>query len=234
MDRLTDEMRVLMDSQKRDAEDRLKRANRRAGLMAGFLLLALVGLVVLGVALVSLVDSRRVDAFVVSVNGETGGYDVLTRMEDTDLTGEQALALSELYRYVVRREGFDRPNVREDYDYVALTSSPGVFREYAARFDKSSDDNIYRRLGSDRLKVTVHSLVPIAGQRNMYQIRYSTTRKSSKSGITEKPLHYVAYAQYEFSKEPRSIRDRWVQPFGFTVVNWRSDLENFVEKGSSQ
>lgn len=225
MEKVPAEIQLLIDAQRGDSEDRVRKAARRErlGYVAAAIMVVLLGLSL--VALNQVASIKETQGFLVTVDKETGGYQVITRLEETDLSGEEALVLSELYRYVTRREGYDRSNVWEDYDYIQLTSGNAVFREYAARFDKSAEDNIYDRFKQDRIKVQVHSVIPVT--KDTHQIRYSLTRYPANGSKPAAPVHYAAYAKWEFSKEALSISDRWVQPFGFKVTNWRSDLENY-------
>jgi len=197
-----------------------ERSERRAWIVA-----SAAGLIAAleAVAIVSIMPLKETEPYVIRVDSVTGVPDIVTAMEDTKITGDEALDKYFLAKYVRARETYDWYTLQSDYDAVGLLSSPDVARDYSALFD--GEDALDKRYGS-RVRATVEILSVVPTSKNTGAIRFLKRTKrvgATGDGDVTKWVATVAYEYRDASRITESVR--MVNPFGFQVTSWRVDPE---------
>jgi len=175
------------------------------------------------VAIVSIMPLKETEPYVIRVDSVTGVPDIVTAMEDSKITGDEALDKYFLAKYVRARETYDWYTLQSDYDAVGLLSSPDVARDYSALFD--GEDALDKRYGS-RIRATVEILSVVPTSKNTGAIRFLKRTKrvgATGDGDVTKWVATVAYEYRDASRITESVR--MVNPFGFQVTSWRVDPE---------
>lgn len=205
------------------AADRIAalRASRRvAWIVAAAALLATVAE---AVALVLLMPLKTVVPYTLMVDRNTGYVQVLKPLEPNQITPDSALVQSMLVQYVIARESFDVATVQDSYRKVGLWSADQARSDYLALMPASNIDsplNLYPR--ETTLEVRVKSVSPMTAQSAL--VRFDTIRRDG-GGRYQAAMPWVAIVQYRFSGEPAAAEDRFLNPLGFQVLEYRRDPE---------
>jgi type IV secretion system protein VirB8 len=203
-----------------DRQDGLRASRRVAWIVA----LAAVAVAVLeALALIVLMPLKTVEPYTLLVDRNTGFVQALTPLDPARVSGDTALTQSFLVQYVIARESFDIDTVQADYRKVALWSAEQARTDYLAATQSTNPQSplaFYPR--TTVVETRVKSVSPVG--RDVAMIRFETQRRDA-SGQAERPRAWVAVIRYQYSGEPMSVADRFVNPLGFQVVRYRRDAE---------
>lgn len=203
-----------------DREAAHQSSKRLAWIIAG---VATLVAVVEAFALASLAPLKSVAPFTILVDRHTGHVESLDPLKPQHIKGETALTQSLLAQYVAAREGFDFATIKANYRKVGLWSAEGAQRDYLALLNPSNPEGPITTLGrSSTLTTAIKSVSPLS--ENTAMVRFDTFRSDSQG-----PLNYdgswVALLTYRFTGAPMALPDRLINPLGFQVVSYRSDVE---------
>jgi len=208
------------DSWGKDRQDAL-RASRRTAWITAWSMAAIA--VMEAVALVVLMPLKTVEPYTLLVDRNTGFVQALTPLDPQRISGDTALTQSFLVQYVIARESFDIATIQANYRKVALWSAGQARTDYIATTQPSSPQSplaVYPR--STVIETRVKSVSPMGP--NAALVRFETQRRDA-GGQAQPPHAYVAIIRYQYSGEPMSVEDRFVNPLGFQVVHYRRDAE---------
>lgn len=204
-------------------------ADRRDGLRAsrriawGVAAAAMCVAVAEAVALVMLTPLKTVEPYTLMVDRTTGYVQALKPLDPTQITPDRALVQSMLVQYVLAREGFDRATVQTDYRKVGLWSSGLARQSYLDLMRPSNLDSPLVRYPEGALVETrVKSVSPLSEDTVM--VRFDTLRRDGGAAFSARQS-WVAIVRYRFSGEPMTAEDRYLNPLGFQVVEYRRDPE---------
>jgi type IV secretion system protein VirB8 len=132
---------------------------------------------------------------------------------------------SYLYRYAIARLTYD-PSVdlNRNYDIVRVMTAPQASNEFENEISNNSPRspaNVYKT--SIVRTVHVWSVSPLS--KDTAQVRLSTTLKRNGSPV-EPERFWVAVVRYRFTNTPLEIQQRFENPLGFQVINFRLDQES--------
>jgi type IV secretion system protein VirB8 len=175
------------------------------------------------IALVLLTPLKTVEPYTLMVDKTTGYVQALKPLDQAKIAPDAALTQSFLVQYVIAREGFDIATLNANYRKVALFSADTARSSYLQQMQVSNPQSpliLYPR--TTTLEVRVKSVSPIGA--NAALVRFDTT--CSDSGAQQQPPSaWVAVIRYRYSSAPMSLEDRFVNPLGFQVTNYRKDAE---------
>jgi type IV secretion system protein VirB8 len=179
------------------------------------------------IALVLLTPLKTVEPYTLMVDRTTGYVQVLKPLDTATVAPDTALTQSFLVQYVIAREGFDMATLNANYRRVALFSAGGARSSYLQQMQVSNPESpllVYPR--TTVVEVRVKSVSPL-GQ-NAALVRFDTIRSDPGSQAqvrTQAASPWVAIVRFHYSREPMKLEDRFVNPLGFQVVQYRKDPE---------
>lgn len=198
----------------------LERSQRIAWLLVG----VATGVAVLAiVALAALTPLKTVVPYTVLVDRQTGQVTTLdpTRSEQVDSKG--ALAKSMLVQYVTARETADRSSIRSDYRKAVLWSGGGARTSYLSLMQPGNPANPLAGLaGTASIVTRVKSASML--ENGSALVRYDLVRRD-ESGAEGAPASYVSIIRFRFRDRPLTEADRFINPLGFEVLQYRRDPE---------
>ena len=203
-----------------DQMESLRKSRRAAWYVAGG---AAVIALAEAVALSLLMPLKTVEPYTLMVDRTTGFVQALAPLDPGQITPDRALVQSMLVQYVIARESFDVSTVQADYRKVGLWSAEQARLDYANLMRPANIDSplvVYPR--SSIVQTRVKSVSPMAGQSAL--VRFETVRRDS-GGAFQTPQPWVAIIDYRFSGEPMAADDRFLNPLGFQVTQYRRDPE---------
>lgn len=204
------------------AEDAISRERRviraQRWLIVTFGLVA----VLLAAALFALIPLKRIEPYLVRVDSSTGIVDNVVRVDESRLTGDDAIRRYFVRRYVMLRENYTRFQIEPAFREMAMLTAPAERDALRKAFAFAAETGPYKRYGDTGTReIAIKTSPPIAP--NMIQVRFVATEKLH--GIT-RTSHHVATVEFEFQHvKDRESRVLDVNPLGFVVTRYRSDLE---------
>lgn len=173
-----------------------------------------------------LLPLRTLQPVVITVDSRTGLVTaVQAYKEGVKLTENEAILQSYLYRYVIARLSYDPTvDLNRNYDIVRVMTAPTAANEFENEISNSnphSPANIYKT--STVRNVHVWTVSPLS--QDTAQVRLSTTLKHNGNPV-EGEQFWVAVIRYRFTNTPMEIQQRFENPLGFQVLNFRLDQES--------
>jgi type IV secretion system protein VirB8 len=228
IERALDDYLAEAASWDRDRDDALRRAARRAWLVASA---ATIAALLAIAAILALTPLKRVEAFVVRVDNSTGIVDVVPGYRGAT---EQAEPVTRylLQTYVSARERFVYAMAESDYTLVGAFQSPQLNQAWIANWSRqnaASPLNIYKDGTTVRAQVTAISFLKRAsGTNDLAQVRFLRAARIGGSGA-ELLTHWIATVQYCYIAPSTDERYRALNPLGFRIIDYRREAEIVAE-----
>ncbi|EAC1384132.1 type IV secretion system protein [Campylobacter coli] len=199
----------------------IEKSNKRAWLIAFIsIFIAIISII----AVVLLTPLKTIEPYVIRVDNTTGMVDILTMLDEKEISSNEALDKYFISQYVKAREGYYYELLNQDYLLTQLMSSEKVANEYRAWYEgENARDQILKN--SNEVNVQILSIV--LGNSN--GIKTSTirakiiTKNLNTRGLSESTK--VITLSYDYILAKASEENRILNPLGFKVTNYRIDEE---------
>ena len=199
----------------------IDKSNKRAWLIAFVsIFIALISIV----AVVLLTPLKTIEPYVIRVDNTTGMVDILTMLDEKEISSKEAIDQYFIFQYVKAREGYYYELLNQDYLLTQLMSSEKVANEYRAWYEgENARDQILKN--SNEVNVQILSIV--LGNSN--GVKTSTirakiiTKNLNTRGLSESTK--VITLSYDYILAKASEENRILNPLGFKVTNYRIDEE---------
>jgi type IV secretion system protein VirB8 len=194
-------------------------------------LVATVVALLLAIALIILLPLKTVVPHTILVDRQTGFVQAVDPANPQKLAPQKALTQSFLVQYVQAREGFDIATVQGQFRKVSLWTSGPAKSRYVNLMQAANPQSplvIYPR--NSVVHVRVRSVSQISD--NTALVRFASIRRDQ--GAAEQPEeNWVAIIKFRYSSAPMTVEDRYINPLGFEVTDYRKDPESLVAESSS-
>jgi len=198
-------------------------SRKNAWIFATFLALIVS---ILAASLFLLIPLKTVVPFVIKENVMTGETRIVTMINKTTLTTDEATDKFFASDYVKKREQYYYDILAKDYYQVLLYSNSATQQKYRSIYNGEKGRD---KLLSNQFKVEVEILGVVLSQSSGTSI--ATVRSkittldvhSATKGITSFITSTIAY-EFQPDKEMKE-EDRLLNPLGFTVLTYRKDNE---------
>ncbi|HEA7292409.1 TPA: type IV secretion system protein [Campylobacter jejuni] len=199
----------------------IDKSNKRAWLIAFVsIFIAIISIV----AVVLLTPLKTIEPYVIRVDNTTGMVDILTMLDEKEISSNEALDKYFISQYVKAREGYYYELLNQDYLLTQLMSSEKVANEYRSWYEgENARDQILKN--SNEVNVQILSIV--LGNSN--GVKTSTirakiiTKNLNTRGLSESTK--VITLSYDYILAKASEENRILNPLGFKVTNYRIDEE---------
>lgn len=178
-------------------------------------------------ALMLLMPLKRVEPFVIRVDNSTGVVDIVPVFVGR---GEMPEMLTRhlLHLYVTVCERFNFATAESDYQQCQAFHAAARNQAWTALWDRAnraSPLNVYKDGSSVTAQVQTISFFKRAnGVQDLVQIRYRKSRRTSASA-NDQVTHWIATVQYVYGEPAKDPIARQWNPFGFKIVEFRSEPE---------
>lgn len=167
---------------------------------------------------------RSVEPYVIRVDRQTGGVDVVTRLSNTrDVTVDETVNKFFLSEYVRNREAWNAAAAREMQHRVYALSVPQEQEKFAGSRraqNPNSPANLYT--SGEIVAASVRNITFINNR--VAQVRF--TRSVVKPGNAgDETSNWIATINFKYVDRPTTERGRLDNPLGFQVVSYRADPE---------
>ena len=191
-------------------------------LLAAFVFLAIILILICVLALLNVVDQKRIDPFVIQIDQSTGEASVVNPLSVQTLSGYDSLSKYFIKKYITARETYNPV----DFDttarrYIKLSSTDTIYSQYFKYIKDPSNDPriIYGANNITYMKLRSCSKM----SDNKYYFRYSIHETSGEGRVNNK-ISIVEFT-YEDSSN-LSEDDQDLNPVGFKVTAYRTDDDN--------
>lgn len=204
-------------------QDRLVQLERSRSIAWMAAAAATVVAVLAVIALVGMMPLKTVVPYTVLVDRQTGHVTTLDPSSTEKVGPRGALAKSMLVQYVSARETLDRSSVRTDYRKVVLWSGGAARASYLTLMKPGNPANPLATMPRTSLvQVRVKSASMLDDGSAL--VRYDLVRRD-ESGAEAAPAPFVSIIRYRFRDRPLTEADRFINPLGFEVQQYRRDPE---------
>lgn len=198
-----------------------KRRARMAYLVAG-----VAGVIsVLSVSAVMLLTPlKTVEPIVITVDKNTGLANVSSTLGELSLSDDEAVTQSLLFRYTRDRETYAAYDHKGRLEAVFEMSRGSAASDLKGLYKQENPNNPMNIYGSSGIvSVEIQSVVLTETDRATIRMK-KTARK--QPGAPENSRNYVATVTFAFDRTgAMSLKERWNNPTGFFVTNYRIDEE---------
>jgi len=181
----------------------------------------------LGLALLSLVTLilllplKTFEPYVVTVDQSTGYVEVTKGLQAGNLTQDQAITQSNLVRYVSAREQYNPAVLKQNYDLVALMSGGKSLKEFQQLWAGNNPDNPSVALGhGSHIDIKIKSVSFLNDK--TASVRFLREHRKNDRVLVS---HWNAIIDFQYSQKPMRMADRFSNPLGFQVTNYRVNPE---------
>ncbi|EAK8297249.1 type IV secretion system protein [Campylobacter jejuni] len=199
----------------------IDKSNKRAWLIAFVsIFIAIISIV----AVVLLTPLKTIEPYVIRVDNTTGMVDILTMLDEKEISSNEALDKYFISQYVKAREGYYYELLNQDYLLTQLMSSEKVANEYRAWYEgENARDQILKN--SNEVNVQILSIVlgNSNGVKNSTIRAKIITKNLNTRGLSESTK--VITLSYDYILAKASEKNRILNPLGFKVTNYRIDEE---------
>lgn len=194
-------------------------------------LVATVVALLLALTLIILLPLKTVVPHTILVDRQTGFVQAVDPANPQKLAPQKALTQSFLMQYVQAREGFDIATVQGQFRKVSLWTSGQAKNRYVSLMQATNPQSplvIYPRNAVVDVQVRSVSLI----SDNTALVRFASIRR--EQGAAEQPEeNWVAVIKFRYSSAPMTVEDRYINPLGFEVTDYRKDPESLVAEPSN-
>lgn len=212
-------------------QNRLRQERNRAYLLIVGLVVCVVGLAIAVAVLARMHTFIPVIAF-----ADANGHVFSQQVADVEtLSANEAFVRHQVYQFVQNCNTFD-PKWRQHYaDLCHVRSSEAVAAQYDRETSPDNPGNPYYQVGEGgRRYVRITALSPLSAKSmgaqaaqgaspNTYQVAFQSI--TERSGGETKTEYFTALVSFAFTLKPMAVGDRWENPLGFVVSDYRKDQE---------
>ncbi len=165
-----------------------------------------------------LIDAKTIEPFVIQIDQRSGITQVLDPVSVKELTAKESVNNHFISQYIKAREGYHARDISRDYDLVRLMSDPGgVFGYYRGSINPNNPSSPVARFGSSGERtVKIKSITYLEPRR--VQVRIQIDESMGEYSGT---LHRIATLSFTYVRLNLSISERYINPLGFRVTEYR-------------
>lgn len=199
----------------------IEQSNKKAWLIA-FISVFITIISIIAVCL--LTPLKTVEPYVIRVDNITGMVDIISTLNEKEISSNEALDKYFVSKYIKAREGYYYDMLNQDYILVQLLSSNEVSQAYRKIYEGDNARDL--KLGnSTQIEVSIISIV--LNESNGVKTataRINLTNKN-KNSMAQNTSTQVITLSYEYQVAQVDEENRLLNPLGFKVTNYRVDEE---------
>jgi len=190
-------------------------------------LLSLICTLATVVVIAQLTPLKTVEPFVIQVDQKSGITQTVDPLTVKELTANEAVNNFFIVQYIRSRESYSITDLARAYNIVRVMSeTKKVYPEFVSEADPNNPRSNAARLGSSGLRtVKFKSITYINPQ--LVQARLLIEEKSDNAGYMQ--YNKIALLAFEYVKMNLTIEERYTNPLGFRVTDYRVD-EDILQK----
>jgi len=190
-------------------------------LLALVTILSLICTLAAVLVIASLTPLKSVEPFVIQVDQKTGITQTVDPLTVKDLTANEAVNNFFIVQYIRSRETYSVQDLARNYDIVRIMSDSGrVYPLFVQQADPNNPASNAARLGSAGVRTVKFKSVTYLNP-NLAQARLLLEERTDRGEYTQQ--HKIALVAFEYVKMSLTMEERYINPLGFRVTDYRLD-----------
>lgn len=192
-------------------------------LLATITITSLLVTLVTVIAIARLTPLKSVEPFVIQVDQKSGITQTVDPLKVPELTANEAVNNFFIVQYIRSRETYSITDLARNYNIVRVMSERNtVYPEFVRQADPNNPGSNAARLGTGGVR-TVNFKSIIYLNRNLAQARVLIEERAQ--GAPLRQYHKIILVAFEYIKLNLTNDERYINPLGFRVVDYRVDDE---------
>lgn len=203
-------------------------SNWRVSALAGWATSALAAVAIF----VIFIFFMRPNIVIVKVDRQTGVTETVVGYEAPKPGSKdfENLAKNNLIEHVRCRVGFTRGEAQSCYDRVTYQSAGSLKGEWDNSFNPEKNPNAPLNIygAADQIRITKPSVSFFPTNKDgeiVATVRFDREMRLSTSAATTRRMNATISFRYDRDNIPTKASDVWINPLGFSVLNFRTDTE---------
>ncbi len=172
---------------------------------------------------------KSVEPFVIQVDQKSGITQTVDPLTVKELTANEAVNNFFIVQYIRSRESYSITDYARNYNIVRIMSEPtNVYSEFMHEQDPNNPKSNAARLGGSGVRTVKFKSISYLNPQ-LAQVRLLIEEKVGEGGYTQQ--HKIALIAFEYIKMNLSNEERYINPLGFRVTDYRVD-EDVIAKMS--
>lgn len=181
--------------------------------------MAAVMLLTFGISYIK--SNRTIEPYVIEIEPKTGVATVVDPLTAKAYTGMDSVKRYFVWRYINLRENYDPLTYQSDFKAVHLMSTDDVWYTYSRTYGRGNPDAPVNKLGTGGSR-SIEMKSMIFQDDTTAQVRFRIYNNSPNGSST---MDKVALVQFRFVNLELNEIDRFTNPLGFQVINYKMDEE---------
>lgn len=190
-------------------EDRYLMAIVQRNFLLIFTAISSIGILICLILIKNFYEGKTVEPYLIEVDKRTGIASVVDAQTKVQYTSNEIVRESYIMKYIYAREQFSADKNDEYQDIIRVLSSPSTYGIYLKQ--QSNIPPNEKLSSNDRIEVGVKSIIHFSNK--LVEIKF-TKENMNKIGTRK---HYLLKIGFDFLDIEMSLRDRYINPFGFQV-----------------
>lgn len=203
-------------------KDRYQYALVQRRLLSVITLVALASTLGSVMVILSLIPQKSIEPYVIQVDQRSGITQYVNPVRAAELTSDEAIKNYFVVKYIRARESYSATDILKQYEIVRTMSEPGrVYTAFQSQASADNSESNVARLGTVGVRqVRIKSISYLDPQ--VVQVRILIEERGEGINVTSQ-IHKIATLKFEFVQLSMTAEDRYVNPLGFRVLDYRVD-----------
>jgi len=204
-------------------KDRYQAVLVQRKLLACVTMLSLVCTLAAVLDIARLTPQKSIEPFVIEVDQKSGITRTVDPLTVKELTTNEVVNNFFIVQYIRSRESYNLQDIARNFNVVRIMSdATRVYPGFVEDADPNNPHSNAARLGTTGTRtVKLESITYLKPQ--LVQIRMLVEEKGDNSGYNQ--YHKIVLIEFEYVKMNLMTEERYVDPLGFRVTNYRVDDE---------
>lgn len=170
---------------------------------------------------------KTIEPFVIQVDQKSGITQTVDPLTVKELTANEAVNNFFIVQYIRSRETYSLTDLARNYNIVRVMSESGrVYPEFVRMADPNNPASNAARMGSTGVRTVKFKSITYLNPQ-LVQARLLIEEKGPNVGYAQ--YHKIALVAFEYIKLSLTPEERYVNPLGFRVTDYRVD-EDILQK----
>jgi type IV secretion system protein VirB8 len=203
--------------------DRYQRILVQRKLLTLITFASLICTLVMAIVIAQLTPLKSVEPFVIQVDQKSGITQTVDPLTVQELTANEAVNNFFIVAYIRARETYDYHDLVKNYNIVRIMSDRDrVYPTFMAEAEPNNPRSNAARLGTSGLRTVKFQSIIYLPTPRLVQVHALIEEKIGGS-LTQ--YHKIITLGFEYIKLQLNPEDRYINPLGFRVTNYRVDEE---------
>jgi type IV secretion system protein VirB8 len=210
-------------------KDRYQQVLVQRKILAAVTMLSLVCTLATVLVIARLTPLKTVEPFVIQVDQKSGVTQTVDPLSMTQLTTNEVVNNYFIVQYIRSRENYNALDIARNYNIVRVMSEPArVYGQFRAEADPNNPNSNAAKLGSAGTRtIKFRSIVPFSQPTPgvPQQVQVHVTIEERGDGVNAQLQYKIITLSFEYIKLQLTEEERYINPLGFRVVDYRVDQE---------